>query len=50
MKYSYDEKCGELAFYFLEGSPRKDEQPVQELAQAIQDCIEAWIAAHPVRP
>jgi len=36
-KYSYDEKCEELARYFL---PRGTPEAIAELAQVIQDAIE----------
>lgn len=39
MSDGYDEKCGELADYFL---PQNTEA-AKDLAQAIQDAIEEWL-------
>jgi hypothetical protein len=41
---SYDEKCEELARYFLEGE-EVDENDIKELAQVIQDRIELWLTS-----
>lgn len=38
---SYDEKCFELAGYFLPETSRVELQ--EQLAQAIQDAIEDWL-------
>jgi hypothetical protein len=38
---AYDEKCAELAEYFLTDDARIGE--VVELAQVIQDAIEEWL-------
>ena len=41
---SYDQKCFDLAKAFLEDEPDLDnERGAEELAQAIQEVIEAWI-------
>jgi hypothetical protein len=42
----YDGQCGLLARYFL---PNGDENAVAELAQTIQDAIEDWFFARPVK-
>ncbi len=42
-KYSYDVACEDLAANFLAGV-RVSEVAVWDLAQAIQDAAEAWIA------
>jgi len=39
---AFDLKCKELAEYFLVGE-EADENDVNELAQVIQDRIEAWL-------
>ena len=42
-RYSYDQACADLAFYFLTDGKRDidmDSEPVKELAQAIQDVCE----------
>lgn len=41
-KFSYDEKCEELAEYFTQG-PEYAGIPRDELAQAIQDAVESFI-------
>ena len=41
-KYCYDEKCHELAEYFLADKKHTDGD-VQELAQAIQDAVEMML-------
>jgi hypothetical protein len=45
MKKGYDEKCGELAEYFLHNEGRVPEE-VDSLAQTIQDAIEDWLNAN----
>lgn len=48
-KFSYDEKCEELALYFtLDESSRH--VPVDELAQAIQDAVESFIEGYDPTP
>jgi hypothetical protein len=43
---SYDTKCDQLARAFLvDEKPFPSEETVEELAQAIQDSIEDWLAA-----
>ena len=37
---AYDEKCYELAEYFL---PKGNETQRMGLAQQIQDCVEDWL-------
>jgi hypothetical protein len=46
--YSYDERCEELAEYFLQdqiidGRPVLTEHNKKDLAQAIQDAVENWM-------
>lgn len=40
--YSYDPACGELANYFLADESKRLASRSDELAQHIQDAIEAW--------
>jgi hypothetical protein len=40
-KYSYDEKCYELAQYFLQDS-KASEDTIKSLAQALQDICEDY--------
>lgn len=43
-EYSYDEKCEELARYFLdEGAEIYTEDNIKELSQNIQNSIEDWL-------
>jgi len=42
MKQAYDEKCEELAKYFLQERPNS-EDAIKGLAQAIQDAVEEWL-------
>jgi uncharacterized protein YbbC (DUF1343 family) len=44
MPQGYDEKCGDLARYFLTDEPLSTDLTVAELAQWIQDAIEDFIA------
>jgi hypothetical protein len=41
-RFSYDEKCEDLAEYFLVGTTH-DPEHVRKLAQTIQDAIEDWM-------
>jgi hypothetical protein len=41
-RFSYDERCEELAEYFLSDEAHTHEH-VQKLAQTIQEAIEAWL-------
>ena len=41
-KYSYDEKCDELARYFMSDGEDVPEEAIADLAQSIQDAIENW--------
>jgi hypothetical protein len=41
-RFSFDEKCGELAEHFLCDQAHTDEH-VNKLAQTIQDAIEDWL-------
>ena len=41
MRYSYDEKCEELARHFLPSTIR--DSLIKELAQHIQDGVEGWL-------
>ncbi len=50
---AYDEKCEELAEYFLEGvtgEPEPTEVEKQSLAQAIQDAVENWFSGRKAVP
>lgn len=53
-KYSYDEKCEDLAEHFLDAAVVSNPDKlikavgsVPALAQAIQDAVETWFAAQP---
>ena len=41
-RFSYDERCEDLAEYFLSDKQHDDEQ-LQKLAQTIQDAVEDWL-------
>lgn len=41
---AYDEKCKELASYFLQERPDSADA-INGLAQAIQDAVEDWLSA-----
>ena len=41
---AYDSQCYDLAAYFLAGSPASKD----DLAQHIQDAVEAWISINPL--
>jgi len=42
---SYDQRCFELAEYFLMDEPNVLKEGVSDLAQHIQDAIEDWFEA-----
>lgn len=44
MTRSYDEKCEELAAYFLSNSPNASATDRMSLAQSIQDAVENWFS------
>ena len=41
-KRAYDEKCDELARYFMADGEIQPEEAIADLAQTIQDAIENW--------
>jgi len=43
MEFSYDEKCEELARYFLSDISHVTDEDVKRLSQTIQSAIEDWI-------
>ena len=48
IKRSYDDKCYDLAVYFL--SEENSLKPLRELAQHIQDAVEDWLYGHEKEP
>jgi hypothetical protein len=44
-KILFDEKCYELAVYFLAGKPSDTEENRKFLATDIQDAVENWMMA-----
>ncbi len=42
----YDEKCEELADYFLKDEDDMPQNAKADLAQHIQDAIEDWLGSH----
>ena len=45
-KYSFDDRCLELAEHFLMDEKDCDEDREYSLAQAIQDAVENWFAGN----
>lgn len=48
--YCYDSRCEELAEHFLIDHGSYGREQVRELAQTIQDAIEAWLSLGEEKP